>query len=186
VLVSIAATLHAAGFRRLVVPLEISGAEFSFDAAFAGTGVSQDLVLVGGIGVLPEALVGLLAGLNRVLDRTASRRPVSLVLLGQRPDAFTLRRLEERARVLAANTTEPTAAELANALAVLLPLRLPSPTTLASDPVGQLRKRLGTRAGTVEEALIAAISDGPDGVREALRAQMAEPLTSPEDGDADV
>lgn len=185
VLEIMADSLHAVGFRSLTMPLEIHGAEFLFDGAFVGTGVSQDLVLVGGLRVAPESLVGLLAGLNRVLDRSASRRPVSLVLLGPRPDAFTLRRLEERARVLTVNTAEPTPAELANALAVLLPLRLPSPTTLASDPVGQLRKRLGTRVSTVEEALISAIPDGPDGVREALQSQLAQPFTSAEPGGPD-
>lgn len=84
--------------------------------------------------------------------------------------------------MLTVNDGEPAPAELANALAVLLPLRLPSPTTLASDPVGQLRKRLGTRVGDLEEALISAIPEGPDGVREALRSQLALPFTSAESG----
>jgi len=181
----IAALLTDAGFRELPTPLDVSGTEFEVDACFAGTGTSQDLILVGGAEVKAKTLVGVLAGLNRTLDRAESRRPVTLALLGARPDPFTLRGLEERARVLVLNDSEPSMEELKHALAILLPIGLPSSSALANNPIEQLRAKLGTGLTKFQDELVSAVANGQSGVEEALRQQLAQPFSTAKPQESD-
>ena len=68
-LTTVLQVLEQAGFRRLPMPVVVAGASFDFDAALIGTGVSQDLIVVGGLATDPNHLARLLSGLNRSLDR---------------------------------------------------------------------------------------------------------------------
>jgi hypothetical protein len=165
--------LEQAGFRRLPMPVVVAGASFDFDAALIGTGVSQDLIVVGGLATDPNHLARLLSGLNRSLDRLGSRRPVSLVLLGARPNGAYLARLEAAARVMVLDTSEPTQAAVQEAVAILLPLRLPSAAEATIAPLDEVRERLSSRVTNDHRALIDAASSGPDVVQEVLREYLA-------------
>lgn len=166
--------LEKAGFQKLPKPLVVGGASFDFDAAVTGTGVSHDLVVVGGQDVDPRHLIQLLSGLNRSLDRLASRRPVSVILLGTRPEAATLGELENSARVMLIESQEPEPADVQNAIAVLLPLHLPETTRKAPDPLDELVKSLGKAATDEYRELINAARLGPETVRSTLREYLED------------
>lgn len=168
--------LESARFRRLPKPLLVAGAAFDFDAAVTGTGVSHDLVVVGGQEADSDRLIQLLLGLNRSLDRLASRRPVSLVLVGPRPKPETLARLEDNARVLVIEGELPENAAIRDAMAVLFPLQLPPTTQEVADPLDELVADLGSSASDEHRLLVDAARVGPDAVRETFRRYLDESL----------
>ena len=161
--------LEEVGFERLPRPLVVAGSTFDFDAAAKGTGVSHDLVVVAKSPSEPRRLVRLLSGLSRTLDHAESSRPVSLVLLGEPPDGPTLSDMERYARVLPIENSNPSPGEVRSAVAVLLPLELPSATVRGRDPLAQVTELLGRSVTAEHQDLIDASSIGPDEVREALR-----------------
>lgn len=169
------AVLENAGFERLPKPLTVAGTEFDFEAAVRGTHNSHDLVLVATDQVPPQRLQRLVAGLARSLDLAASRRPMSLVLIGG-VAASDRMELERYARVLPIASATPDVAEIEKAVAVLLPLKLPDAVLVnGSDPVNEVMAALGPLKVTPDHlALIKAAADGPDGVREALRRYANE------------
>ena len=180
--------LESAGFRRLPKPLIVAGAVFDFDAAVMGTNVnrSHDLVLVGSQVADQVHLVRLLSGLNRSLDRLASRRPVSLVLVGSRPEPATLAELEDNARVMVIEGELPEPAAIRDAIAVLFPLHLPPTTEEVADPLDELVADLGASASAGQQLLIDAARIGPDAVRETFRRYLDEALEdAPEHGAGD-
>lgn len=168
--------LESAGFRRLPKPLVVAGAVFDFDAAVTGTGVSHDLVVVGGQEADSVRLVQLLSGLNRSLDRLSSRRPVSLVLIGPRPRPATLARLEDNVRVMVIEGELPESAAIRDAIAVLFPLHLPPTTQEVADPLDELVADLGSSASDEHRLLVDAARAGPDAVRETFRRHLDESL----------
>ena len=168
--------LETAGFQTLQIPLDVGGALFDFDAAAKGTGVSHDLVVVGGHEADPVHLVHLLSGLNRSLDRFASRRPVSLVFVGSRPKPATLAELEDNARVMVIEGDLPEPADIRDAIAVLLPLHLPPTKQEVIDPLDELVADLGRSISDEHRAIVDAARIGPDAVREAFRLYLDESL----------
>ena len=164
--------LHEAGFERLPKPLVVGGASFDFDAAAKGTGVSHDLVVIAGPQSSSKHLVQLLRGLSRMLDQAQSLRPVSLVLMGEGVEAPMRLELERCARVLGITSPEPTADEIRRAVAVLLPLNLPSSATPGRDPLAEVESLLGPALSDEHRILIEAGRRGPDAVRETLRAYI--------------
>lgn len=164
------AVLEQAGFERLPKPLTIAGTEFDFEAAARGTRSSHDLVLVATDEVSPRRLQRLVAGLARSLDLAASRRPVSLVIIGGVAISDRME-LERYARVLPISSTAPNLAEIENAVAVLLPLGLPNADLVhGSDSINEVMGALGPlKASSEHIGLIQAAEDGPEAVREALR-----------------
>lgn len=169
------AVLEHAGFERLPRPLTVVGTEFDFEAAARGTHTSHDLVLVATDQVPRRRLQRLVAGLARSLDLAASRRPVSLILLGGVPAADRFE-LERYARVLPIASTTPDVTEIEKAIGVLLPLKLPNADLVhGSDPVNEVLAALGPLKTTRDHiALIRVAADGPDAVREALREYANE------------
>lgn len=167
--------LEEAGFARLPKPLTVAGAEFDFEAAARGTEHSHDLILVATDRVPRLRLRRLVAGLARSLDLAASRRPISLVLIGE-VDAADRIELESCARVLHIGSTEPSASEIEEAIAVLLPLRLPEAELAhGSDPINEVMVALGLERTTRDHfALVNASADGPGAVKEALRLYANE------------
>lgn len=161
--------LDDAGFERLPKPLVVGGSTFDFDAAAKGTGVSHDLVVVASSETPPRRLVRLLSGLSRTLDQVESRRPVSVVLLGERLDAPTIGDMERHARVLTVESPDPDAEDVRRAIAVLMPLVVPSATSHPKDPLSEVAEILGASATGEHEALIDAAKVGPREVRESLR-----------------
>jgi hypothetical protein len=111
----------------------------------------------------------MLSGLNRSLDRLESRRPVSLVLLGARPDGALLARLEAAARVMVLASTNPTREQVRDAVAILLPLHLPSDGKAGTAPLDELSARLGDRITDDHRTLINAADAGVNAVQSALQ-----------------
>lgn len=167
--------LEHAGFERLPKPLTIAGTEFDFEAAARGTKTSHDLVLVATDQVPRPRLQRLVAGLARSLDLAASRRPVSLVLVGGVAASDRIG-LERYARVLPIASTTPDVKEIREAVAVLLPLKLPNAALVhGSDPVNEVMAALGPLITTPDHvALVQVAADGPDAVREVLRQYANE------------
>lgn len=171
----VVAVLEGAGFELLPKPLTVAGTEFDFEAAVRGTDASHDLVLVATDQVPPARLQRLVVGLARSLDLSASRRPVSLILIGEVAPSSRIE-LERYARVLPIASTAPDVVEIEEAVAVLLPLRLPSAVLVhASDPVNEVMAALGPLKTTSDHiALIKAAAHGTDAVRETLRRYANE------------
>lgn len=174
--------LETAGFVRLQKPLVVAGSTFDFDAAAKGTEVSHDLVVVAGTSASPRRLVRLLSGLSRTLDQVESRRPVSLILLGEPLDTSMLADLERHARVLSVDTANPEPEEVRRAVAVLMPLVLPTATSRGRDPLEEVAEFLGASLSSEHQAFIDAARVGPDEVRESLRdfineAAVGDPST---------
>lgn len=169
------AFLEGAGFERLPKPLTVAGTEFDFEAAARGTQPSHDLVLIATDEVPRLRLQRLVAGLARSLDIAASRRPMSLVLMGEVAASDRVD-LERYARVLHIDSATPDIAEIEEAVAVLLPLNLPAAELVhGSDPVNEVMAALGPVRTTSDHiALVNTASEGPDAVREALRRYANE------------
>lgn len=161
--------LEREGFERLPKPLVVGGATFDFDAAVRGTGVSHDLVVIAAGSPPPRRLVKLLSGLTRTLDQVQSRRPVSLVFVGDPPVGPTAADLERHARVLAVGTETPTADEVRRAVSVLLPLHLPSASQHGREPLDEVGAKLGTKLSGEHQHLIEMARIGAEAVRGALR-----------------
>lgn len=180
------AVLEGGGFERLPKPLTVVGTEFDFEAAARGTKTSHDLVLVATDQVPRRRLLRLVAGLARSLDLAASRRPVSIVLLGGAGASDRIE-LERYARVLPISSPTPDIAEIKDAVAVLLPLELPNADLVhGNDPLNEVMAALGPRKATSEHiALINAAADGEDAVKETLRRYANEGVGWTDDMDKD-
>lgn len=166
--------LEASGFERLPKPLTVAGTEFNFDATVRGRHPSHDLVLVATDQFPRLRLQRLIAGLARSLDLAESRRPMSLVLMGEIAASDRIE-LERYARVLPIGSVTPDVAEIEEAVAVLLPLKLPAAELVhGSDPINEVMAALGVNTTTAHIALLKAAFDGPDAVREALRRYVNE------------
>lgn len=161
--------LETVGFERLPKPLVVAGSTFDFDAAARGTGVSHDLVVVATNLQEPRRLVRLLSGLSRTLDQAESRRPVSLVLLGEQLDGSTTADLERHARVLTIESGDPAPDQVLQAVAVLVPLALPSATSRGRDPLTEVAATLGSALSQEHRVLLDAAKVGPEEVRDTLR-----------------
>lgn len=173
--------LGASGFERLPKPLIVAGASFDFDAAARGTGVSHDLVVVAMSPESPRRLVRLLSGLSRTLDQVESRRPVSLVLMGEKLDASTIADLERYARVLSIQGNDPSESEVERAVAVLMPLVLPSASRQGRDPLGEVTGALGSSLSNEHHVFLEAAMVGPGEVRDTLRRYVEAALVEAPD-----
>ncbi|MBX9470372.1 hypothetical protein [Microcella sp.] len=165
------AVLEEAGFERLPKPLVIAGTEFEFEAAARGGIASHDLVLIATDKLTGRRLQRLVSGLARTLDIAASRRPVSVVLIGGVASSDRIE-LERFARVLPISSPDPDLSEIVSAIAVLLPLDLPNASLIhgSSDPLNEVMAVLGpSKADSEHIGLIRASNDGELAVREALR-----------------
>lgn len=166
---SVLAVLQTAGFERLPSPLVVAGTTFNFDAAARGTVYSHDLVVAALTSDRSPRLIQLLSGLSLMLDKVASRRPVTLVLLGEPLDASSRSQLERQSRVLAIGSEQPSEEEIREAVAILLPLELPTSARQGPDALAELEAVLGGQWSEEHRALASAAASGPSAVREALR-----------------
>lgn len=169
---TVLAVLESARFERLPKPLVVAGSTFDFDAAARGTGVSHDLVVVATSPTAPRRLVRLLSGLSRTLDQVESRRPVSLVLVGEPLNASDIADLEEYARVLTIESADPDLEQVRRAVAILTPLALPSAGSRGRDPLAEVATVLGSSVSPEHQALIEAARVGPEEVRDSLRRHI--------------
>jgi hypothetical protein len=77
--------------------------------------------------------------------------------------------MERYARVLPILKSDPSPDEVRKAVAVLLPLELPSATARGRDPLAAVAALLGRSMTAEHQAFIDASRIGPDEVREELR-----------------
>lgn len=181
---TVVGVLGAAGFEPLSRPLTVADATFDFDAAVMGTGVSHDLVVVASSDGPPKRLARLLSALSRTLDQVGSRRPVSLVLLGEPLDGLAMDDLERHARVINLEARLPTVDQVRRAVAVLMPLALPSTTTRGKDPLVEVAAILGGTVSDEQRGFLDAARFGPDEVRATFR-QYLELATNGDDQGTD-
>jgi hypothetical protein len=177
---SVEAVLHmleSAGFERLPKPLVVAGSSFDFDAAVKGTGVSHDLVLLATNRTPDQHLVRLVSALSRTLDQVDSRRPVSLVLLGDSVDAPTMTKLEQHARVLNVDGDTPDPDRIRRAIAVLLPLTLPAEQVAGRAPLTIVADKLGDSLTDEHLNFIRAAEVGTETVRDWLRQYIDGAVT---------
>lgn len=167
------AVLERGGYRRLRKPLTVAETEFQFEAAARGTRPSHDLVLVATDQLPIVRLHRLISGLARALDLAGSRRPITLVRLGELSSTEKAE-LERHARVLHIEAQSPTPEQIERAVAVLLPLDLPNPAVMrGGDPSRAVLTWLAaSSANSVTEehmALVRAATEGAEHVRATLR-----------------
>jgi hypothetical protein len=145
-----------------------------------GADRALDLIIV--IDTLTEPEVRIrqkVEGFGRALDVVASRRPLTIVLVGPPPRAAIVEALLRVGRVLPVGTPTGPGADsfLRDALAVLLPLKLEAASESVVDPFGEVRLHLQHTSREEEVAKIfAAALDGTESVRQTLRTLLLEPL----------
>jgi hypothetical protein len=169
---SVLQVLEDVGYRRLPKPLIVAGSTFDFDAAAKGTGVSHDLLVLATSNTSQHRLVRLLSALSRTLDQVESRLPISLVLIGEAFDASTVGELEELSRVLIIESEAPRPDQIRRAIAVLLPLDLPTEQSLGQPPLSVVTEHLGAALTDEHVRFIEAARAGSDEVRESLRTYI--------------
>jgi hypothetical protein len=151
-----------------------------------GSDRANDLIIV--IDTLIDAELRIrqkVEGLSRALDLVASRRPLTVVLVGPPPKAAIIEALARVSRVLTVGTPTGDNADrfLADTLAILLPLSLPDASEAVVDPLGEVRRQLPPEMDQdVLISLFAAAPGGTEAVQEALREVLETPLIlDPED-----
>jgi hypothetical protein len=176
----VATVLVGAGYRRLSLPFMVASIPFDFTAVLVATERASDLLVV--IDTVAEneefVLRRKVEGLSRALDVAGSNRPLTAILVGPSPPMNILDKLGRVCRILLVTTPlGPRANWIKDALAVLLPLRLPLLEEPAADPIEDLYTRV---SGDIEEsvfhALISATLRGPESVEEAFRNLLEDPL----------
>jgi hypothetical protein len=172
--------LTNAGYRHRTAPVTVASVPFEFAALLLGSAHANDLIVVIDTLVDGEARIRQkVEGLSRALDLVASRRPLTVVLVGPPPRPTTIEALARVSRVLTVGTPTGENADrsLADTLAVLLPLALPNASEDVVDPLKEVRKHLPSDIDQDSLApLFAAAPSGTDAVREALRAMLEAPL----------
>ncbi len=173
----VARVLEAARFRRMPTPLEIAGIQIEVSGAFVGSEPSPDLVVVGDtVEQTPRRLQQTVEGVGRALDMVASRRPLTLVLVGPRPESAALSAMSRFARVLPVGEVADDAT-LQNWLAVLLPLKLPN----ATDARGSIAilELLESVDDPLARQLVDLAHEGETAVAERFHALVDEPFAEP-------
>jgi hypothetical protein len=171
------AILEEAGFRTVDQPMTVGSVPFEFDAVLVHS-ESLDLVVIEQTSLHDTfALPSKVDGLARALDVLGSRRSLTLVLVGPRPENPVIDRLSRVSRVLFADVPEDGDVNTAFvfALAVLLPLNVePAPDEPAESwrsVAANLRSRIQDRELS---PILTAASRGSGGVTRALRDLLAE------------
>lgn len=176
----VARALEAAGFRRMPAPLQIAGITFDAPASFVGTPPSPDLVVLGDTSLQTSRdLQRTVEGVGRALDLMRSRRPLTLVVVGPRPDSKAISALSRYARVLPVGESADEKS-LANWLAVLLPLALPQP--VEARGIDSLQELRGATDSNGHELInLAPIS--ADAVAKAFVEMVEQPFLNQESPD---
>lgn len=182
----IVALLEDAGYEVIDQPQPIGGIPFEFAAMLAGVG-SLDLIAVIDVDAEPDRgrLRGRVEGLARALDLVRSRRSLTLVLVGVRPEPELIQTLARVGRVLltTASPEDEGEVEMRDALAVLLPLEITTDPDSAAESWAAARASIAAAYPADAKGVLGAASSGAAAVEEALGALLAEPLRAghPED-----
>lgn len=168
-------------FRRVSTPIKIGNVPFEFAAVLIGKDKNPDLVLV--IDTISEDVQRTrqkIGGLGRAMDVVGSRRPLTAILTGPRPDEDTLEAITRVCRVLPVGTPTGTNDDemLADWLSVLLPLPITPQSGIAADPIGEIEKLLPTSLNrSLVDAVLQASSRGTKAVQQELKVRLTAPLT---------
>ena len=172
---SVAKMLTQVGYRPLPLPLKIAGLRFELEAAFVGRDRVPDLIIVEYMNPQKEKrLLRKIEGIARAMDVVRSKRPLTAVLAGPRPQLKTLYAMSCVCRVLpiVPDTEIELDEVLKNWLAVLMPLNLPSRTaneveSISSEDLSVALKNLVDMA-----------QFGPDAVRTRFHEIISKPLAN--------
>jgi len=175
----VVALLEDAGYESVEQPRLIGGIPFEFAAMLAGVN-SLDLIAI--VDVEAEAdrgrLRGRVEGLAGALDLVRSRRSLTLVLVGVRPEPELIQALVRVGRVLV--TTAPSGdegeVEMRDALAVLLSLEIATDSGSAAESWAAARASIAAAYPAEAKSVLAAANAGAAAVENALGDLLAEPL----------
>lgn len=162
--------LEDAGYQRIASGLQVGELKFQFPAAFVKAKSSAELILVADIASESEAqLIRKVDGVARALDIAASTRSLTLVVTGPRPSAATLESLGRVCRVLPTGNISGDDGDevLKNWLAVLLPLSLPQPESVAGNSLARIHATAQNLDETTRK-LIDVASQGEGAVSKEL------------------
>lgn len=162
--------LENAGYQRIANGLQIGELKFQFPAAFVKAKNSAELILVADIASESETqLTRKVDGVARALDIASSTRSLTLVVTGPRPSAATLEALGRVCRVLPTGNISGDDGDevLKNWLAVLLPLSLPQPESVAGNSLARIHAAAQNLDETTRK-LIDVASQGEGAVSKEL------------------
>ncbi|OHZ00185.1 hypothetical protein [Salinicola sp. MIT1003] len=166
----VAAALEDAGYQRIANGLQVGELKFQFPAAFVKAKSSAELILVADIASESETqLTRKVDGVARALDIASSTRSLTLVVTGLRPSASALESMGRVCRVLPIGDISGDDGDevLMNWLAVLLPLPLPQPESVAGNSLARIHAAAQSLDETTRK-LINAASLGERAVRKGL------------------
>jgi hypothetical protein len=168
-------------FRRVPTPIKIGNVPFEFSAVLLGRDKNPDLVVI--VDTINEDIRRTrqkIGGLGRAMDVVESRRPVTAILTGPRPDEDALEAISRICRVLPVGTLTGLKDDkmLEDWLSVLLPLSLPSQAGIAADPIGEMTRLLpDSLDSTLIKSVVEAGPRGAKAVQHELQRRLLAPLT---------
>ena len=171
-------------FRSVPTPIKIGNVPFEFAAVLIGRDKNPDLVVV--IDTINEDIQRTrqkIGGLGRAMDVVGSRRPITAILTGPRPDENMLELISRVCRVLPVGTPTGTKDDemLEDWLSVLLPLPIAPQSGIAADPIGEMKKLLPTTVDQIlANAVLQASPQGEKAVQQELKRRLTIPLTEAE------
>lgn len=165
--------LADAGFSVLPQPVDVAGIRFRFSAMLSSDRSLDLVVLIDTFESGAEEMVHReVVGLAQALDLVKSRRPLTVVLIGQRWSEVTERAMTRVARVLRCEVVlgdEAREAALRDSLAVLLPLDLTPAPDAPEESWSSVKAELHEGLDDPELAeVVTAASRGPAQVKKAL------------------
>ena len=135
-----------------------------------------DLVVIGDtVSQTPRELQQVVEGAGRALDTVGSRRPLTLVVVGPRPDSGVLTALSRHARVLPVGEAADEDS-LRNWLAVLMPLKMPTVAGGAGHAPASLDALAANSDPLTRELLDTASQGIPGAVAELLYGLIDAPF----------
>lgn len=159
--------LEDAGYQRIANGLRVGELNFQFPAAFVKANSSAELIVVADIVSESETqLTRKVDGVARALDIASSTRSLTLVVTGPRPSASALEALGRVCRVLPTGTITGDDGDqvLKNSLAVLLPLSLPQPESVAGNSMARIHVAAQGLDETIRRLIdVASLGEGAVG-----------------------
>jgi len=155
----VAAALEDAGYQRIANGLQVGELKFQFPAAFVKAKSSAELILVADIASESETqLTRKVDGVARALDIASSTRSLTLVVTGPRPSASALESMGRVCRILPTGDISGDDGDeiLMNWLAVLLPLPLPQPESVAGNSLARIHAAAQSLDETTRKLINAA------------------------------
>jgi hypothetical protein len=171
--------LEGAGYHELEQPIIIGGIPFEAAAILAKDKWLELITVIDTVlDADAAALRARIEGLARALDLVESRRALTVILVGPRPNQTLDGELKQVARVLSVPAgAEAAESALTDALAVLLPLDLSSTGDEAVTSWPDVYEGLRAKYPAEEiKPIFSAVTRGEAQVRSALHETLIEPL----------